>query len=75
MLSSYLNRTLHVLTCRIRTAKVHYVTSLSNVDWLHGASESLLMLTNLFIVFGLKDALRKAEDVNSRLEQEEKPSM
>ncbi|KVH90003.1 uncharacterized protein LOC112521567 [Cynara cardunculus var. scolymus] len=41
-------------------AKVHYGTSLSNVDWLHGGAESLLTLTNLFIVIGLRQALRKA---------------
>lgn len=40
-------------------AKVHYGTSLSNVDWLHGGAESLLTLTNLFIVLGLRKALRK----------------
>lgn len=40
------------------TAKVHYGTSLSNVDWLHGGAESLLTLTNLFIVLGLRQALR-----------------
>ncbi|KAL0542337.1 hypothetical protein IC582_022442 [Cucumis melo] len=40
-------------------AKVHYGTSLSNVDWLHGGAESLLTLTNLFIVLGLRGALRK----------------
>ncbi|KAI3823685.1 hypothetical protein L1987_05125 [Smallanthus sonchifolius] len=40
-------------------AKVHYGTSLSNVDWLHGGAESLLTLTNLFIVIGLRQALRK----------------
>ncbi|XP_010533594.1 PREDICTED: uncharacterized protein LOC104809338 [Tarenaya hassleriana] len=43
-------------------AKVHYGTSLSNVDWLHGGAESLLTLTNLFIVLGLRQALRKSED-------------
>ncbi|KAL1209141.1 hypothetical protein V5N11_028694 [Cardamine amara subsp. amara] len=43
-------------------AKVHYGTSLSNVDWLHGGAESLLALTNLFIVLGLRQALRKSED-------------
>ncbi|KAF5478116.1 hypothetical protein F2P56_004703 [Juglans regia] len=43
-------------------AKVHYGTSLSNVDWLHGGAESLLTLTNLFIVMGLRAALRRAED-------------
>ncbi|XP_050269033.1 uncharacterized protein LOC126713340 [Quercus robur] len=41
-------------------AKVHYGTSLSNVDWLHGGAESLLTLTNLFIVMGLREALRRA---------------
>ncbi|PKA50127.1 hypothetical protein AXF42_Ash019646 [Apostasia shenzhenica] len=40
-------------------AKLHYGTSLSNVDWLHGGAESLLTLTNLFIVLGLRSALRK----------------
>ncbi|XP_010055850.2 uncharacterized protein LOC104443980 [Eucalyptus grandis] len=42
-------------------AKVQYGTSLSNVDWLHGGAESLLTLTNLFIVLGLRRALRKAK--------------
>ncbi|XP_061337852.1 uncharacterized protein LOC133284788 [Gastrolobium bilobum] len=41
-------------------AKVHYGTSLSNVDWLHGGAESLLTLTNLFIVMGLREGLRQA---------------
>ncbi|KAK7318120.1 hypothetical protein RJT34_02818 [Clitoria ternatea] len=41
------------------TTKVHYGTSLSNVDWLHGGAESLLTLTNLFIVLGLREGLRK----------------
>ena len=46
----------------VETAKVKYGTSLSNVDWLHGGAESLLTLTNLFIVLGLRKALRKTED-------------
>lgn len=46
----------------LKTAKVHYGTSLSNVDWLHGGAESLLTLTNIFIVLGLREALRKYED-------------
>lgn len=41
---------------------MHYGTSLSNVDWLHGGAESLLTLTNLFIVLGLRQALRQAKD-------------
>ena len=44
------------------TAKVHYGTSLSDVDWLHGGAESLLTLTNLFIVIGLRQALMKTND-------------
>ncbi|KAG5539563.1 hypothetical protein RHGRI_019930 [Rhododendron griersonianum] len=47
------------------TTKVKYGTSLSNVDWLHGGAESLLTLTNLFIVMGLREALRKSKDVKS----------
>ncbi|XP_066381181.1 uncharacterized protein [Miscanthus floridulus] len=52
-------------------AKVHYGTSLSNVDWLHGSAESLLTLTNLFIVLGLRGALRKLEkeDTNGRISE------
>lgn len=46
----------------LHAAKVHYGTSLSNVDWLHGGAESLLTLTNLFIVLGLRGALRKLEE-------------
>ncbi|XP_062180716.1 uncharacterized protein LOC133885094 isoform X2 [Phragmites australis] len=48
------------------TTKVHYGTSLSNVDFLHGSAESLLTLTNLFIVLGLRGALRKREDDDAK---------
>uniref|UniRef100_A0A0A9G523 DUF3593 domain-containing protein n=1 Tax=Arundo donax TaxID=35708 RepID=A0A0A9G523_ARUDO len=48
------------------TTKIHYGTSLSNVDWLHGTAESLLTLTNLFIVLGLRGALRKLEDDDTK---------
>lgn len=41
-------------------AKLRYGTSLANVDWLHGGAESLLTVTNLFIVLGLRRALRDA---------------
>ncbi|KAI5329144.1 hypothetical protein L3X38_028541 [Prunus dulcis] len=47
-------------------AKVKYGTSLANVDWLHGEAEALLTLTNIFIVLGLRRALRKAEDAKAR---------
>jgi len=56
---------------------VHYGTSLSNVDWLHGGAESLLTLTNLFIVLGLREGIRKAENLekNTEPKEEEKPGM
>ncbi|KZV35192.1 hypothetical protein F511_09004 [Dorcoceras hygrometricum] len=64
------------------TTKVHYGTSLSNVDWLHGGAESLLTLTNLFIVLGLRGALKKARGENgntpefaSKGKEEDKPSI
>ncbi|KAI5655353.1 hypothetical protein M9H77_32540 [Catharanthus roseus] len=54
-------------------AKVKYGTSLSNVDWLHGGAESLLTLSNLFVVLGLRKALRKeenAEEIESSVSSE-----
>jgi len=56
---------------------VHYGTSLSNVDWLHGGAESLLTLTNLFIVLGLREGIRKAENLekNTEPKEEKKPGM
>lgn len=45
---------------------MHYGTSLSNVDWLHGGAESLLTLSNLFVVLGLRQALRKEENSKER---------
>nr|XP_043609573.1 uncharacterized protein LOC122581408 [Erigeron canadensis] len=55
-------------------AKVHYGTSLSNVDWLHGGAESLLTLTNLFIVIGLRQALRKPNDAKDLVPDAEVPN-
>lgn len=68
--------------CLVEAAKVHYGTSLSNVDWLHGGAESLLTLTNLFIVMGLRQALanenapkKSSSDPVSEIEEEKKPSV
>jgi hypothetical protein len=49
--------TIYLLCC---TAKTHYGTSLANVDWLHGSAESLLTITNLLIVLGLRQGIRDA---------------
>lgn len=35
-----------------------YDTVLANVDWLHGTAESMLTLTNFFIVFGARKAIQ-----------------
>ena len=42
---------------------MHYGTSLATVDWLHGVAESLLTITNLLIVMGLREGLGKIQDV------------
>ena len=46
---------------KFSAAKVTYGTSLANVDFLHGTAESLLTFTNLFIVLGLRKAIKEAE--------------
>ena len=50
-------------------AKIHYGTSLSNVDYLHGGAESLLTITNLLIVVGLRTAIREEEERKSECEE------
>lgn len=40
-------------------AKLQYHDILANVDWLHGTAESLLTITNLFIVFGMRETRQK----------------
>jgi hypothetical protein len=44
-----------------------YGTTLANVDWLHGTAESLLTVTNCFIVLGARKALRQARANNAQL--------
>lgn len=51
------------------TAKKVYGTSLANVDWLHGGAESLLTVTNLLLVIGLRRAVRDAEADKRKEEQ------
>jgi len=38
-------------------AQVHYGTSLTNVDWLHGSAESFLTLANILVVLGFRQAI------------------
>lgn len=45
-------------------AKVQYDEILANVDVLHGVAESLLTMTNVFIVLGFREGLREASQGN-----------
>ncbi|MBE9223021.1 DUF3593 domain-containing protein [Cyanobacterium stanieri LEGE 03274] len=42
-------------------AKVHYDTSLANVDWLHGGAEFFLTLSNILVVLGFRQAVMEKE--------------
>lgn len=51
------------IPCAI-VAKLQYNEILANVDWLHGPAESLLTITNLFIVLGMREGLRELREAN-----------
>jgi heme A synthase len=42
-------------------AKTQYNAELANVDWLHGAAESFLTLTNILVVIGFQQAIQAAK--------------
>ncbi|MDC0835879.1 hypothetical protein AY599_03140 [Leptolyngbya valderiana BDU 20041] len=42
-------------------AKVHYGEKLANVDWLHGGAEVFLTLSNIVVVLGFSEAIRKRQ--------------
>jgi hypothetical protein len=48
-------------------ANLLYGVSLADADWLHGAAESLLAITNCIVVLGFRDALSAAGDRSPRL--------
>jgi hypothetical protein len=58
----------------MHAAKKEFGTTLANVDYLHGSAELMLTLTNLFIVLGLRKAIREAEAVASRTSQDKAES-
>lgn len=43
-------------------AQWHEHTNLANVDVLHGSAEAFLTITNLWILFGLKQTLTQTRD-------------
>ncbi|KAL3142899.1 hypothetical protein ABBQ38_003187 [Trebouxia sp. C0009 RCD-2024] len=51
-----------------------YHKSLANVDFLHGSAESMLTVTNLFIVLGLRQGVRQAEQANQQKAQDTNPA-
>jgi len=38
-------------------AKLHYGKELANVDWLHGAAEIFLSISNIIVVIGFRKAI------------------
>jgi hypothetical protein len=44
------------------TAKTQYGDILANVDVLHGGAESLLTITNILIVLGMREGLRQIQE-------------
>jgi len=47
-------------------AKIHYDTSLANVDWLHGGAEFFLTLSNILVVLGFRQAvMNKEKEINN----------
>jgi hypothetical protein len=38
-------------------AKLHYGKELANVDWLHGAAEIFLSISNIIVVLGFRQAI------------------
>jgi len=42
-------------------AKQAYGAELANVDWLHGSAESFLSLSNILVVLGFRQAIKKLE--------------
>lgn len=51
-------------------ARVSYGEELANVDWLHGAAESLLTLTNILVVLGFRQAVLERERVSDQVSEE-----
>lgn len=43
-------------------AKIHYHDILANIDWLHAAAESMLTLTNLFILAGFRNSIAASQN-------------
>ncbi|WP_066382573.1 MULTISPECIES: DUF3593 domain-containing protein [unclassified Anabaena] len=48
-------------------AKVHYGEALANIDWLHGGAEVFLTLSNILIVLGFHQAVKKLQERKSEI--------
>ncbi len=45
-------------------AQQAYGSELANVDWLHGSAEFFLTLSNIFVVLGFRNAVKKLHKTN-----------
>jgi hypothetical protein len=46
-------------------AQLHYGESLANVDWLHGAAEVFLTLSNILVVLGFAQAIKQFKNTSN----------
>lgn len=47
-------------------ARVSYGEELANIDWLHGAAEAFLTVTNILVVIGFRQAVLEKEQSAER---------
>lgn len=47
-------------------ARVSYGEELANIDWLHGAAEAFLTVTNILVVLGFRQAVIEQEQQAKR---------
>lgn len=55
-------------------AKIHYDEQLANVDWLHGAAESFLTVSNILIALGFRQAIIERKNSTSAITYTKKDS-
>ncbi|ACK69247.1 conserved hypothetical protein [Gloeothece citriformis PCC 7424] len=46
-------------------AKIHYGEQLANIDWLHGAAESFLTVSNILVALGFRQAIIERKKTSS----------
>lgn len=46
-------------------AKVHYGDALANIDWLHGGAEFFLTLSNILVVLGFRQGIKRSQQTKT----------